>query len=61
MDIVIYQKLETGTEHEHDRKHEKENKLPCPVECTMFRLLPSPLTLRAGRKRNRGEMGQKEK
>jgi hypothetical protein len=40
MDIVIYQKLETGTEHEHDRKHEKENKLPCPVECTMFRLPP---------------------
>lgn len=39
MDIVIYQKLETGTELEHDRKHEKK-KTNCHillhVRCSLF-------------------------
>jgi hypothetical protein len=53
-DIVIYQKLETGAEQEHDRKHEKENKQPYPVECTPFRL---PLRSSAAEDREEGKLG----
>jgi hypothetical protein len=65
MDIVIYQKLETGKELEHTRSKTWKQKLPYPVASTMFLLLFffSSAGLREAEidwKTYRGEMGREK-